>query len=82
MTQEGIKITLLTVEKLGLVKRVCKIFNSRVTFEEIRVIKKGQLSPGDDGILYIKSRWCSRENTKPIGFILVVVVDIHFEGFS
>jgi hypothetical protein len=48
MTREGIKITLLTVEKLGLVKRVYKIFNSRVTFEEIRVIKKGQLSPGDE----------------------------------
>ena len=48
MTQEGIKITLLTVEKLGLVKRVCKILNSRVTPEEIRVIKKGQLSPGDE----------------------------------
>jgi len=48
MTQKGIKITLLTGEKLGLVKRVCRIFNSRVTLEEIRVIKKGQLSPGDE----------------------------------
>lgn len=46
MTQEGIKITLLTVEKLGLVKRVREISNRGITFENMKVIKKGQC-PGD-----------------------------------
>ena len=46
MTQKGIKITLLTVEKLGLVKRACLISNNGITFENIKVIEKGQC-PGD-----------------------------------
>jgi hypothetical protein len=52
MTQGGIKITLLTVEKLGLVKRVCGISNRRITFENIEVIKRGQISPGDQEYIH------------------------------
>jgi hypothetical protein len=46
MTRKGIKITLLTVEKLGLVKRVYLISNRRITFENMKVIEKGQCPGG------------------------------------
>jgi len=46
MTQKGIKITLLTGEKLGLVKRVYLISNRRITFENMKVIEKGQCPGG------------------------------------
>ena len=47
MTPEGIKITFLTVEPLGLVRRVCLISNGRITFDNFKVIKKGPLKPED-----------------------------------